>query len=148
VPQRRLTALTLALVATAGVASGCAIELEPESIPAPFSQAPIPSASVGVPAYVCTAAYKILTDGAVKLAGYLSSSSDTAKQGMRDAFADMATKVDAEAALTADTELKTALAAVSADLRTGSAETADPKAYVDGGFQTVGQKLDGACADA
>ena len=147
-PQRRLTALTIALVATAGVAAGCAVELKPgDSLPVPFSVAPTPSASAGVPAYTCTAAYKILTDGAVRLAGFVNSSSDSAKKGMRDAFADMATKFDREAALTSDPELKQALSAVSSDLTAGSQQP-DPKAYVDGGFQTVGQKLDGACADA
>jgi hypothetical protein len=146
VPQRRLTALPLAVIATASLA-GCAIELSPESVPIPFSVAPTPSGSAGVPAYVCTAAYKILTDGAVQLAVKMSSSSDSAKQDMRDAFTDMATKLDREAAGTADQDLKQALAAVSSDL-TAAAQQPDPKAYVNGGFQTVGQKLDSACKDS
>ncbi|MEU4240176.1 hypothetical protein [Actinoplanes sp. NPDC026619] len=146
-PQRRLTALPLALIATAGLASGCAIEISPEAVPVPFSVAPTPSASAGVPAYVCTAAYKILTDGAVQLAVKMNGSSDSAKQDMRDAFTGMAAKLDKEAAGTPDADLKQALAAVSADLRTASQQT-DPKAYVNGGFQTVGQKLDDACADS
>ncbi|GAA2637664.1 hypothetical protein [Paractinoplanes durhamensis] len=146
-PHRRLAVLPLALIATAGLTAGCAIELKPESLPVPFSVAPTPSASAGVPAYVCTAAYKILTDGAVRLAGYLSSSSDSAKDGMRDTFTEMAAKLDAEAVRTPDADLKQALSAVSADLNT-AAKGADPKSYVNGGFVTVGQKLDGACADA
>jgi hypothetical protein len=147
VPQRRLAALPLALIATAGLAAGCSVELSPESMPVPFSVAPTPSASAGVPAYVCTAAYKILTDGAVRLAGSVNSSSDSAKQRMQDTFADMAAKLDREAAGTPDAALKQALSAVSADL-TAASQQPDPKAYVNGGFQTVGQKLDGACADA
>ncbi|GIF20779.1 hypothetical protein BJ973_001315 [Actinoplanes tereljensis] len=148
-PQRRLTALTIALVATAGLTAGCAIEISPEAagVPVPFSLAPTPSASAGVPAYTCTAAYKILTDGAVQLAGVAGSSSDSAKQKMRDTFTDMAGKLDKEAALTSGPELKQALSAVSSDL-TAAAQQPDPKAYVNGGFETVGQKLDDACADA
>ena len=145
-PQRRLTAVALALIATAGLA-GCAIELSPESIPVPFSVAPTPSASAGIPAYVCTAAYKILTDGAVQLAVKMASSSDNAKQDMRDVLTGMAAKLDKEAAGTPDPDLQQALSAVSADLESGS-QQADPKTYVNGGFQTVGQKLDGACADS
>ncbi|GIM93387.1 hypothetical protein [Paractinoplanes toevensis] len=146
-PHRRRTALTITLVATAGLAAGCAIEISPEAVPVPFSVAPTPSASAGVPAYTCTAAYKILTDGAVRLAGVADSSSDSAKEKMRDTFTDMAAKVDKEAALTSDPELKQALSAVSSDL-TAAARQPDPKSYVNGGFETVGQKLDGACADA
>ena len=146
-PHRRLTALPLALLATAGLAAGCGIELEPESVPVPFSVAPTPSESAGVPKYVCTAAYKILTDGAVHLAGFLSASSDTAKQDMRDTFTDMATQVNAEAAKTTDVELRQALHAVADDLTAG-ARQADPRTYIDGGFTTVGQKLDSACASA
>jgi hypothetical protein len=143
VPHRRLTALPLALIAGVSLA-GCAIEISPESVPVPFSVAPIPSASAGVPAYVCTAAYKILTDGAVQLGLKMNSSSDSAKQDMRDAFTGMAAKLDEQAAGTTDQQLKQALAAVSGDLRAAAGQS-DPKAYVNGGFQTVGQKLDGAC---
>ncbi|GAA0565705.1 hypothetical protein GCM10010172_56630 [Paractinoplanes ferrugineus] len=144
-PPRRLTALPLALIATVSL-TGCAIELSPESVPLPFSVAPTPAGSAGVPAYVCTAAYKILTDGAVQLATKMSSSSDSAKQDMRDAFTDMATKLGKEAAGTTDQALKQALSTVAADL-TAAAQQPDPKAYVNGDFQTVGQKLDNACAD-
>jgi hypothetical protein len=145
VPHRRLTALPAALVATAALAAGCSIEVSPESVPVPFSIAPTPSASAGVPKYVCTAAYKILTDGAVRLAGYVTGSGDAAKKGMRDTFSEMATKVNAEADGTTDAGLQEALRAVAGDLTTASQQS-DPKAYVNGGFQTVGQKLDGACA--
>jgi hypothetical protein len=149
VPHRRRTALPLALVATAAVAAGCAIEVSPDAVkvPVPFSVAPTPSASAGVPKYVCTAAYKILTDGAVRLAEYMTGSSDRADKGMRDTFTDMATKLTAEADGTTDTDLAQALRTVSADLTT-AAQRPDPKSYVNGGFVTVGQKLDGACADA
>lgn len=144
VPHRRLLVLPLALAATAALAAGCSIELSPSAVPAPFSVAPTPSESAGVPKYVCTAAYKILTDGAVRLAGYAAGSGDDAKEGMRQTFTDMAAKVDAEAALTYDTDLQQALRTVAADLTAGARQS-DPKSYVDGGFQTVGQKLDGAC---
>lgn len=144
-PHRRLTALPLALAATAALAAGCSIAVSPESVPVPFSVAPTPSASAGVPKYVCTAAYKILTDGAVRLAAYVTGSGDEARKGMRDTFTQMAAKVTAEADGTSDTELAQALRAVAGDL-TAAAQQNDPKAYVNGGFQTVGQKLDGACA--
>jgi hypothetical protein len=96
---------------------------------------------------VCTAAYKILTDGAVQMAPYLTGSGDAAVKGMRDTFTGMAARLAAEAAGTSDAELKTALTAVAGDLTAG-AQQDDPKAYLDGGFSTVGQKLDAACADA
>jgi len=148
VPQRRLAALPLALPATAGLAAGCAIEISPESnVPVPFSVAPTPSASAGVPKYVCTAAYKILTDGAVHLAESLTASGDKQRQGLHDSLTEMATKLNTEAAGTTDAQLRDALNAVAADLTSG-AQQADLKAYVNGGFQTVGQKLDPACDDA
>jgi hypothetical protein len=147
VPQRRLAALPLALLATAALAA-CSIEIpvSGDSMPAPFSMAPTPSASAGVPKYVCTAAYKILTDGAVQLGQSLVSDNARARQGMHDALTQMATKLDAEAAGTSDVKLQAALHAVAADLSAGAAQP-DPKTYVDGGFQDVGQKLDDACAD-
>ena len=141
-PQRRLTALPLALLASASLAA-CSIEISPESMPVPFSVAPTPSASAGVPKYVCTAAYKILTDGAVRLAGFLGDGEHN-RQGIRDTLTGMAAKLDTEATRVTDADLKQALDAVSADLTAG-AQGADPKGYVNGGFQTVGQKLDAAC---
>jgi hypothetical protein len=132
------------LLATAMLTAGCAIEVKAGSIPAPFSVAPTPSASAGVPEFVCTAAYKILTDGAVNLAGYVSGTGDSAEQGMRDTFTEMAAQVTAEADKTRDAELQQALRTVAADLTAGARQD-NPKAYVDGGFQTVGQKLDAAC---
>jgi hypothetical protein len=147
VPQRRLAAVPLALVATAALAAGCSIEISPESVPVPFSVAPTPSASAGVPKYVCTAAYKILTDGAVRLAGFVRGDGEHARQGLRDTFTDMAGKLDAETARVTDPALKEALGTVSADLK-AAAQGPDPKAYANDGFQTVGQKLDSACASA
>ena len=143
-PHRRLAALPLALVATAALAAGCSIEISPESVPVPFSVAPTPSASAGVPKYVCTAAYKILTDGAVRLAGYVRGDGEHNRQGLRDTFTDMAAKLDTEAARVTDPSLQQALSTVSSDLK-AAAQGPDPKAYVNGGFQTVGQKLDSAC---
>ncbi|GIE95074.1 hypothetical protein [Paractinoplanes rishiriensis] len=132
------------LLATVTLTAGCGIEVKADAIPVPFSVAPTPSASAGVPEYVCTAAYKILTDGAVHLAGFVSGSGDSAEQGIRDTFTGMAAQVTAEAERTTDAELKQALGTVAADLTAG-AKQADPRAYVDGGFATVGQKLDAAC---
>ncbi|HEX5205849.1 hypothetical protein ACFQS1_01525 [Paractinoplanes rhizophilus] len=146
-PQPRLAAVPLALVATAALAAGCSIDISPESVPVPFSVAPTPSGSAGVPKYVCTAAYKILTDGAVRLAGYVRGDGEHNRQGLRDTFAGMAAKLDAEAAGVTDPALKEALGAMSADL-TAAAQGPDPKAYANGGFQTVGQKLDSACPSA
>jgi hypothetical protein len=143
VPHRRLTALPLALLATA-VTAGCSFEVSPDAVPVPFSIAPTPSASAGVPKYVCSTVYKILTDGAVRLAGYAAQSGDDARDGMRRTFTDMAADVDREAARTPDPELQQALRSISGDLTAGAARS-DPKAYIDGGFQTVGQKLDGNC---
>jgi hypothetical protein len=144
VPGHRRTAGVVGLLATAGLAAGCSVAVSPGSMPVPFSAAPVPSASAGVPAYVCTAVYQILTAGAVRLAGYAGGSGDSARDGMRQAFTDMAAKVDAEATVTSDADLRQALRAISGDLTAGARQT-DPKAYVDGGFQTVGQKLDGTC---
>ncbi|WP_433361975.1 hypothetical protein ACQPZX_29520 [Actinoplanes sp. CA-142083] len=146
-PQRRLAALPLALVATAALAAGCSIEISPESVPVPFSVAPTPSGSAGVPKYVCTAAYKILTDGAVRMAGYIRGDGEHNRQGLRDTFNDMAAKLNTEAAGVTDPSLKQALGEVSSDL-TAAAQGSDPKAYANGGFQTVGQKLDDACPSA
>jgi hypothetical protein len=144
VPHRRHIVLPLALAATAVLAAGCSIEVSPGSVPVPFSVAPTPSASAGVPKYVCTAAYKILTDGAVRLAEYAANSGDKAAEGMRKTFTDMAAQVDAEAARTTDADLKQALRKISENLTTGAQQT-DPKSYIDGEFQTVGQNLDGTC---
>ena len=141
-----LTALPLALVATTALAAGCAIEISPGSVsaPVPFSVAPTPSASAGVPKYVCTAAYKILTDGAVRLAGFVRGSGEHNRQGLRDTLNDMSGKLTTEANGTPDATLAQALRAVACDLTT-AAQQPDPKAYVNGGFSTVGQKLDAAC---
>jgi hypothetical protein len=149
VPHRRLTALPLALIATAGLAAGCEIDLKTadSGVPVPFSVAPTPSESAGVPTYVCTAAYKLLTDGAVRLAGDINGPGDAAKQGLRDTLTDMAAKMTAEAQRTTDPALEQALEKVAANLTAG-AQQADPKAYADGGFQTIGQELDAACDNA
>lgn len=139
-PQRRHAAAPLTLLAMATLVAGCGgIELKADSVPVPFSVDPTPSASAGVPAYVCTAAYKILTDGAVRIAGLLSDAG-----GIRSALTDMAAELTAEADRTDAADLATALRAVAADLTAGSRQ-ADPEAYAEGGFATVGQKLDRAC---
>jgi hypothetical protein len=156
VPRRRLAALPLAalplaalpLALSLAVAAGCSVEISPESVPVPFSVAPTPSSSAGVPKYVCTAGYKILTDGAVRLAGYIRGSGEHNTQGLRDTFTDMAAQFTAEAdKATTDPALQQALRTVAGDLTAG-AQQADPKAYANGDFQTVGQKLDAACKDA
>lgn len=142
-PHRRLAALVLALLAPAALA-GCAIKLNPESMPAPFTQAPVPSASTGQPAYVCTAVYQILTSGAARLGSYVGGHTDGARKNMQSTLADMAGKISAEGAKTTDAQLKTAIAGISADLTAGSQQT-DPTAFINGDFTTVSQKLDGHC---
>jgi hypothetical protein len=131
VPHRRLAAppLVLALplvLATAALATGCSIAVAPGSVPVPFSVAPTPSAS------------------AVRLAEFAGNSGDKAADGMRQTFTDMAGQVDAEAARTTDADLKKALGEISTTLTDGARQP-DPKTFVNGDFQTVGQKLDGHC---
>lgn len=142
-PHRRLAAVALALLAPAALA-GCEIKLNPESMPAPFSQGPVPSASTGQPAYVCTAIYQILTSGAARLSGYLGGDSDAAHKNMQTTLADMATKVSAEGTKATDAQLTTAIDDIAADLTSASRQP-DPTSYVNGGFTTLGQKLDGHC---
>jgi hypothetical protein len=137
-PHRRLAGLTLSMLAAAAVAA-CSIEIDPSSAPAPFVQAPVPSASTGRPAYVCTAVYQILTSGAARLAGAHKSAGAT-----RDTLTDMATRIKAEGALSDDANLKQAIDDIATDLTTASQQP-DPRDYVNGGFTTVGQKLDGHC---
>jgi hypothetical protein len=144
VPRRLMLALVATTVATTALAAGCSVELKPGAVPAPISIAPTPSASAGVPKYVCSTAYKILTDGAFKLAQYATSSGDDAKAAMRQTFTDMAAQVDAEIARTTDPALKSALTSMSSEL-TAAGKQSDPAAYLNGDFQTVGQKLDGKC---
>jgi hypothetical protein len=145
VPQPRRTALALALVASSALA-GCSgsIEIPVGSVQAPFSLQPTPSGSYGVPKYVCSAVYQILTDGALQLAGQLGGNGDRAEQAMRDQFAAMSAKVAATGAETTDTELRAATSKISASL-SAAARNPDPAAYVNGDFQTVGQNLDAAC---
>jgi hypothetical protein len=142
-PHRRLAAPVLALLAPAALA-GCAIKLNPESMPAPFTQAPVPSASAGQPGYVCTAVYQVLTSGTARLADYLGGHTDAARHGMQTTLADMAAKVTAAGAKSVDAKLKTAIDGISADL-TAASRQPDPTSYVNGGLTTVGQKLDGLC---
>ncbi|MEV6349473.1 hypothetical protein [Actinoplanes sp. NPDC051851] len=147
-PARR-TALRLTLIAplllgSAASAAGCEIAVAPGSVPVPFSVAPVPSASASRPEYVCTAIYKILTDGAVRLAEYATGSTDAAEEGLRTTFATMATDVTAAGAKSADATQRAAVDEIAATLTTGSTAE-DPKAFLDGDFSTIGQKLDGTC---
>ena len=141
---RRHTVLAASVLAAAALTTGCSIEISPDAVPVPISIAPTPSESAGVPKYVCSTAYKILTDGAVRLAVDSAKSGDEAVADMRKTFTDMAAKVDAEAARTPDAGLKQALARISSSLTEG-ANQSDPRAYVKGPFETVGQNLDGHC---
>lgn len=143
-PHRRRTTVTLVLVATAALAAGCSVELPAGSVPAPFSIAPTPSASAGVPEFSCSAVYKILTEGALRIAQQTAGSDGVPGDDVRRTFTDMAAQVDEEAGRVTDPALKRALGDISADLTAGS-QQANPKTYIDGGFQTVGQKLDGKC---
>nr|WP_231956916.1 MULTISPECIES: hypothetical protein [unclassified Actinoplanes] len=137
-------AVPVALIATLALAAGCEVKVNPASMPAPFSVAPVPSASAGQPKYVCTAVYKILTDGAVKLAGFAAGSDDTATEGLQKTFGDMATQVHAAGAKSDDAAQRAAVDEVAAALTRGS-RSDDPKAFLNGEFSTVGQKIDGTC---
>ncbi|WP_221329956.1 hypothetical protein [Actinoplanes sp. L3-i22] len=142
--MRRRTAMTVTLLAVAALAAGCEIKVNPGSVSAPFSVAPIPSASAGQPMYVCTAVYKILTDGAVQAAAYATGSDAAAKDGLRKTFTEMAGQVTAAGAKSDDPAQKTAVDQVAAALTTaGQAE--DPQAFLNGEFSTIGQKIDGTC---
>lgn len=142
-PQRRLAGLTLAMASVAALAA-CEIKVDPSSMPAPFSQAPVPSASTGQPAYVCTAVYQILTSGAARLTSSIGGHSDQDREATRATLADMAARVSAEGARTTDTGLRQAVDDIAAEL-TAASQQADPASYVDGGLSTVGRKLDGRC---
>ncbi|GIF38142.1 hypothetical protein [Actinoplanes xinjiangensis] len=144
-PHRRRTAVTAALlVASAAFAAGCdgiEIEIPAGSLPAPVSIAPIPSASAGQPEYVCTAVYKVLTEGAVRLAEHTVN--DDA-EGLKRTFADMAAQVSAAGDRSADAAQRTAAEGI-ADALTGASRQADPTVFLNGDFATIGQKLDGTC---
>jgi hypothetical protein len=127
------------------LATGCAAKIDPSSMPAPFSQGPVPSASTGQPAYVCTAVYQILTSGAARLSNYAGGHTEADRTGLRTTLGEMASKVSAQGTETTDAQLKTAIDGVAADLRAGSQQP-DPSSYLSGDFTTVGQKLDGHCA--
>jgi hypothetical protein len=146
VRQRRRTNWTAALLAACAVlVTGCdgiEIDVPAGSLPAPVSIAPIPSASAGQPEYVCTAIYKILTDGAVRLAEHTVSND---AEGLKRTFADMSAQVAAAGAKSTDAAQRTAAEAISDALSDGS-QAADPKAFLEGEFVTIGKKLDGTCA--
>lgn len=142
-PQRRLIGLTLAVAASAALAA-CAIKVDPSSMPAPFSQAPVPSASVGQPAYVCTAVYQILTSGAARLTDSVGGKSARDHQATQATLADMATRISAEGAKTTNAGLRKATGDIAAEL-TAASKRPDPTSYVNGDFDTVGRKLDGHC---
>ena len=123
-PHRRpIAALPLALLAPLLLA-GCEVELAPGAIPAPISIEPTPSASAGVPKYVCSATYKILTEGAVRLAEQTATSAEPA--AIKRTFTDMAARVDDELTRTTDPGLRDALKSISDDgrLLTGQADDA------------------------
>ncbi|WP_127507374.1 hypothetical protein [Actinoplanes solisilvae] len=140
-PRRRLIALPLFLISGVLLA-GCEIELAPGAIPAPISIAPTPSESAGVPKYVCSQTYKILTEGAVQLAQQAAGSGDETTAAMKQTLTGMAAQVDEELTRATDPGLRAALLAISADLTEGAEQ---PKDYLTGGFETVGQRLDGHC---
>ena len=136
-PQRRRTAVPTAMIAALVLLGGCEVQVTPDAIPAPFSVAPVPSASVGRPSYVCTAVYKILTDGAVKLAG-------GDPDQLRETFAAMAADVREAGATSLDATQRAKIEAIAASLEQGAAAD-DPRAYLTAGFPTIGQELDGTC---
>ncbi|WP_229073207.1 hypothetical protein [Actinoplanes sp. DH11] len=147
-PQRRRTsapiALAAALITATAALSGCTVEVPAGAIPAPFSQAPVPSASVGHPAYVCTAVYQVLTDGAVRLAPYTTGDAD-AVQGLRDTFAAMSADVAAAAATSIDPAQRGTVERIAGSLDE-AARGADPRAFLTGEFRTISQELDDTCA--
>jgi len=142
-PQRRLAGLTLAVAAAAAL-SACEIKLDPSSVPAPFSQAPVPSASAGRPAYVCTTIYQILTSGAARLTGSIGGSSAADRQATRATLADMGSRISAEGAKSDDAGLRQATDDIAAEL-TAASKQPDPSTYVNGDFANVSHQLDGHC---
>ncbi|BEL07445.1 hypothetical protein Q0Z83_056360 [Actinoplanes sichuanensis] len=144
-PHRRRTAVTAALVmASAALAAGCdgvEIEIPAGSLPAPVSIAPIPSASAGQPEYVCTAVYKVLTEGAVRLAEHTVN--DDA-EGLKHTFADMAAQISAAGERSTDAAQRAAAGQI-ADALANASRQGDPKAFLTGDFATIGQKIDGTC---
>jgi hypothetical protein len=145
VPQRRRTAVPTVMIAALAAAaslSACEVEIAPGSIPAPFSVAPVPPASAGQPKYVCTAVYKILTDGAVRLAG--QAAAGNGEQGLRDTFTAMSADVRTAGATSLDAVQREKITAIAGSLEEG-AKAADPQAYLAGEFTTIGQELDGTC---
>ncbi|GAA2700027.1 hypothetical protein Apa02nite_048210 [Actinoplanes palleronii] len=142
--MRHRTVMPITMIAIAALAAGCEIDIPPEAIPAPFSVAPIPSASAGQPKYVCTAVYKILTDGAIRAAAYATGSGDDAREGLQKTFADMAAQVTAAGAKSDVATQRAAVDEVAAALTQG-AQSTDPKAFLNGEFATVGQKIDSTC---
>jgi hypothetical protein len=144
VPQRRRTAVPTAMIAALAATaslSACSVEIAPGAVPAPFSVAPVPSASVGQPKYVCTEVYRILTDGAVKLAGQATGGGE---QGLRDTFTAMSADIRTAGATSVDAVQREKVEAIAAALDEG-AKSDDPRGYLAGGFPTVGQELDGTC---
>ncbi|GIE36496.1 hypothetical protein Ait01nite_095410 [Actinoplanes italicus] len=143
--QSRRTIETAALLAASAVlVAGCdgiEIEVPAGSLPAPVSIAPVPSASAGQPEYVCTAVYKILTDGAVRLAEH-TVNNDT--EGLKRTFADMSAQVSAAGGKSTDAAQRTATEAISGALADGSRLT-DPKTFLEGDFAIIGRRLDGTC---
>src|SRR4051794_5421884 len=126
VPHRGRIVLPV-LAATALLAAGCSIEVPPGAVPVPFSIAPVPSASATQPKYICTMAYKILTDGAVRVAQHAAGSGDD--DALRQTFTDLATQLNEQAAKATDPELKQALTKTSDELTAG-ARQGDPKAFL------------------
>ncbi|MFI1996491.1 hypothetical protein [Actinoplanes sp. NPDC020271] len=141
--RRRIT-VPVTLLAVAAFAAGCEIKVDPGSVSAPFSVAPIPSASAGQPKYVCTAIYKILTDGAVKAAAYATGTDDAAKDGLRKTFGEMATQVTEAGAKSDVPTQKTAADQIAARLTAASTAT-DPQAFLNGDFTTISQTIDDTC---
>ncbi|WP_307798413.1 hypothetical protein [Actinoplanes flavus] len=146
-PQRRRTAVTTALIAGLAVAAagcdGIEIEVPAGSLPAPVSIAPVPSASAGQPKYVCSTVYKILTEGAVRLAEH-TANDDAA--GLQRTFADMASQVTTAGERSSDPAQRAATGEIAAALTEGSRQT-DPEAFLTGEFATIGRRLDGTCLE-
>ncbi|GAA1609330.1 hypothetical protein [Actinoplanes couchii] len=140
--HRRRIALAVAILLPLAGCDGIEIDVPPGSVPVPVSIAPIPSASAGQPEYVCTAVYRTLTEGAVRLAEFTVNED---AEGLKKQFAAMAAEIAAAGEKSTDPAQRAAVGEI-ADALTEGAQRPDPKGFLNGEFATIGQKLDGTCA--
>ncbi|WP_166660999.1 hypothetical protein [Paractinoplanes brasiliensis] len=133
----RPAVLPTALLLPAVLLAGCEIDIAPSALPPPISIAPAPSGSAGMPKHACSATYKILTEGALKLATDAGN-----EAAMKRTLTSMAAEVDAQRSHITQPGLREALSDISTSLATGAST---PTTYINGDFQTVGKELDTHC---